>query len=111
MLNNAIVRILLLVWIGMVAAVGSAQPVVGPGYVLRTIDGDNEVGSDFAMVDRPGGLTGFFYLADQSRLVAVSCIGQSCSSTYTMSDSIADRGRYVSAAARSALNEIGRAHV
>ncbi len=104
MLNNAIVRILLLVWIGMVAAVGSAQPVVGPGYVLRTIDGDNEVGSDFAMVDRPGGLTGFFYLADQSRLVAVSCIGQSCSSTYTMSDSIADRGRYVSAAARSALN-------
>ena len=96
-------------WVALVAlAVISAQaslaqPAAEPGYVLRAIDGDNDLGEHFAVVDRPGGATGFFYLADQGRLIASSCFGQSCSAAHSLSSALADRGRYVSAATRTAL--------
>ncbi len=81
-----------------------SQAVPGAGYALRTIDGDNDVGAHFAMVDRPGGTTAFFYLADQGRVVAAGCNGQICSDAYSVSDTSADRGRHVSAALRPALS-------
>lgn len=83
---------------------GWAQPVAGAGYALRPIDGDHEVGAHFAMADRPGGTTGFFYLADQGSLIASSCSGLTCNQAYSLSNPATDRGRYVSAATRSALS-------
>lgn len=82
-----------------------AQAVPGPGYALRAIEGDNDTGEHFALADRPfGSFNGFFYLADQGRLIGSTCFGQTCSSTRSLTNPAFDRGRYVSAANRSALN-------
>lgn len=81
-----------------------AEPVAGAGYALRNIDGDNDVGAHFAIAERPGAATGFFYLADQARLIAASCSGLTCTGANSLSNVGADRGRFVSAATRTALN-------
>lgn len=82
-----------------------AEPLAGPGYAVRVIDGDNDVGEHFALAERPsGGWTGFFYLADEGRLVASSCSGGACSGASSVSTAISDRGRYVSAAIRPTLS-------
>jgi hypothetical protein len=82
-----------------------AEPQAGPGYLLRTIDGDQDVGEHFALAERPsGGWTAFFYLADEGRLVASSCLGATCSGAISVSNPGHDRGRHVSAATRPALS-------
>jgi hypothetical protein len=50
------------------AEVCTAQPIAGPGYAQRSIDGDNDVGAHFAVANTPNGATGLFYLADAGRL-------------------------------------------
>ncbi len=80
-----------------------SQPVAGPGHILRAIDGDNDLGEHFAMAERPGGRTGFFYLADERRLIASSCSGLTCSGANPLTNPALDRGRHVSAATRTAL--------
>lgn len=82
-----------------------AQPQPGDDYRLRRIDGDNLVGEHFALSPRSAGSwTGFFYLADEGRLVASSCAGATCSGSTSVSNPARDRGRHVSAAARPALS-------
>lgn len=81
-----------------------AQPVAGDGYRLQAIEGDNDVGEHFALATRLNGFNGFFYLADQGRLIASNCNSQVCSGSRTMTIVGQDRGRYVSAANRGALN-------
>ncbi len=102
---KAIFCTVLVVVLCLFAEAGQTQAVASTGYALRAIDGDNEVGAHFAMVPRPGGVTGFFYLADLGRLVASNCPGLTCSQTYALSNPAADRGSHVSAASRSALND------
>jgi len=81
------------------------QPQPGPGYALRVIDGEQAVGEHFALTERPfGGWTGFFYLADEQRLVAASCSGELCNGANSVSNASTDRGRHVSAALRPALS-------
>ena len=81
-----------------------AQPVAGAGYALRSIDGDNDLGEHFAITSVAGSNTvGFFYLADQGRLITSDCFGLICSGARAPGFSAFDRGRYVSAAVRTGL--------
>ena len=95
----------LLLLLTLISAQSSlAQPSAEPGFVLRAVDGDNDVGEHFAMAKQANSNIGFFYVADQGRLISSTCFGQSCTEAYPMSGPGADRGRYVSAAVRPALN-------
>lgn len=97
-------RNLLLVLSVLSAQSSFAQPIAEPGFALRAIDGDNDLGEHFALVQQPGQNVGFFYVADQGRLIASSCFGQTCSDANPLSNPVADRGRHVSAVARAALS-------
>jgi hypothetical protein len=78
-----------------------AQAQPGPGYALRTLDGDNDLGEYFAVIPRstPDNWVGFFYMADEQRLFSASCNGLSCSINRPMT-ATGNRGSYVSAALR-----------
>lgn len=81
-----------------------AQPIAGPGYQLRAIDGDNDLGAHFAVVGAPGlNAVGFFYVADQARMITSICTGLTCSGASAPGFTALDRGRHVSAAIRSGL--------
>lgn len=84
----------------------SAQPVPGPGYVLRTLDGDNDLGEHFALVPRATADTwvGFFYMADERRLFSADCSGLSCTINRPMTLTGGHRGQHVSAAPRPAAS-------
>jgi hypothetical protein len=82
-----------------------AQAGPGAGYAVRLLDGQNDFGDHFA-VTRFGTSdqwTGFHYVADEQALFAGSC-GDGCKPE-TRLTSGADRGRFVSAARRSALTQ------
>ena len=104
-LRGRLLAITLLAIILLPMSAAFAQTVPGPGYLVRGIEGDNDVGEYFALTERPfGSFNGFFYLADQGRLIGSTCAGPVCSSTRSLTNPAFDRGRYVSAANRSALN-------
>lgn len=96
-------RLLLATTFALAAQPALTEPVAGAGHILRAIDGDNDLGEHFALADRPGGRTGFFYLADERRLIASSCLGLTCSGADPLTNPTLDRGRHVSAATRTAL--------
>ncbi len=101
---DRVLRNLLLALMLIVSSTSLAQPAAEPGFVLRAIDGDNDLGEHFAMAQQANANIGFFYVADQGRLISSTCFGQSCGEAYPMTGPGADRGRYVSAAVRPALN-------
>ena len=87
------------------ATVCHAAPEPGTGYLVRQIDGENVVGEQFALVPRPsGGWTGFFYLADEWRLVSSSCYDTNCQGANDLTAPLSERGQYVSAADRPTIN-------
>lgn len=91
--------------LGLLPDAAIAEPQPGADILLRRIDGENAVGEHFALAPRSAGTwTGFFYLADEGRLVAASCAGSTCSGGNAIGNSANDRGRHVSAATRSALS-------
>ncbi len=85
-------------------APAGAQPVAGPGYVLRTLDGDNDLGEHFTVVPRAiaDNWVGFFYMADEQRMFSARCNGLSCQINRPMTLDGSNRGQYVSAARRPA---------
>lgn len=90
----------------LVTACGLSQaqaPTPSPGFALRTLDGVNNVGEDFALTpsNNPDSWRGFFYLADRQQLVAGDCTTASCRITRSLSAPGADRGRFISATRRS----------
>jgi hypothetical protein len=93
--------------LALLAAAGGAlaQSLPGPGYTVRLLDGQDDFGEHFA-VTRFGTSdqwTGFHYVANEQSLFAGSC-GDGCTPE-TRLTSGADRGRFVSVARRSALEE------
>lgn len=84
----------------------NAQPIAGPGYVLRTLDGDNDLGEHFAVVPRAiaDNWVGFFYMADEQRMFSASCNGLSCQLNRPMTLAATNRGQFVSAARGPAPN-------
>ena len=96
-------------WIGLsmlcvpLAVLAQSQPA--PGYAARLLDGQDDFGEHFA-VTRLGSndqWTGFHYLANEQSLYAGSC-ADGCIPEYRLTSG-ADRGRFVSAARRSALSQ------
>lgn len=104
MSRTTISRIALLILAPLIAQAGWTQAIPGAGYALRTIDGDNDIGAHMALTTRGGGTTAFFYFADQGQLVAANCFDATCTNAYAISNPAFDRGQYVSAATRTALN-------
>ncbi|MGD9583524.1 MAG: hypothetical protein AB7V26_07625 [Lysobacterales bacterium] len=97
-------RACLLLLLPLAMPVVLAQPVAGPGYQLRAIDGDNDLGEHFAIAGAPGlNAVGFFYVADQGRLITSTCAGLTCNGANAPGFTGLDRGRHVSAAIRSGL--------
>jgi hypothetical protein len=101
------IRLLAATCLALAAASGAAlaQSLPGPGYTIRLLDGQDDFGEHFA-VTRFGTSdqwTGFHYLANEQSLFAGSC-GDGCVPE-TRLTSGADRGRFVSAARRSALSQ------
>ena len=98
-------RLLLLTTLFLSATVLNAAPEPGPGYLLRTIDGENVVAQEFALVPSPfGGWVGFFYLADEGRLVSARCSDTSCTGASSLTGPLSEQGQHVSGAYRSAIN-------
>lgn len=81
-----------------------AQALAGPGYGLRALDGVNRLGPHFALLPRPyaDNALGLVYFEDEGALYGGNCYGQ-CSLGARLTSG-ADRGRFVSAALRPALN-------
>jgi len=82
-----------------------AQAIPGEAYQLRAIEGDNDAGEYFAFTKIANNFNGFFYLADQGRLIGSTCYDQVCPGSKSLTSAGADRGRYVSAANRSSLSD------
>jgi hypothetical protein len=82
----------------------AAQSVPGAAYAVRVLDGQNDFGEHFAVARFGTGdqWTGFHYVADEQSLFAGSC-GDGCVPENRLTSG-ADRGRFVSAARRSALS-------
>ena len=80
----------------------AAQSVPGAAYAVRVLDGQNDFGEHFAVVrfGTSDQWTGFHYVADEQSLFAGSC-GDGCVPEIRLTSG-ADRGRFVSAARRSA---------
>ena len=98
-------RVLLLPALLLSASVAPAAPEPGDGYLLRAIDGENVLGEDFTLVPKPsGGWVGFFYLADEGRLVSSRCTDSSCSDANALTGPLSERGQYVSGAHRPGIN-------
>lgn len=83
-----------------------AQPVPAPGYAVRTLDGDNDLGEHFTVVPRSiaDNWVGFFHMADEGRLYSASCNGLSCQLNRPMTLAGPNRGQHVSAAPRPAAS-------
>lgn len=97
----------LLLAIGLLSAsrLALAQAQAAPGYTLRALDGIDRLGPHFAMLQRQGGDSAFglFYLQDEGALYAGSCFPPRCSLGSRLTYG-ADRGSFVSADVRTALN-------
>ena len=85
------------------AALAQSQP--GPGYALRLLDGQDDFGEHLAVTRFGNGdqWTGFHYVENEQSLYAGSC-GDGCAPEIRLTSG-ADRGRFVSAARRSALSQ------
>ncbi len=85
------------------AALAQSQP--GPGYAVRLLDGQDDFGEHFATTRFGTGdqWTGFHYVANEQSLYAGSC-ADGCVPEIRLTSG-ADRGRFVSAARRSALSQ------
>jgi hypothetical protein len=93
--------------VGLLALPGAvlAQSQPGPGYAVRLLDGQDDFGEHFATTRFSTGdqWTGFHYVANEQALFAGSC-GDGCAPESRLTSG-ADRGRFVSVARRSALQE------
>lgn len=93
--------------LALLAAAGaaSAQSQPGPGYAVRLLDGQDDFGEHFATVrfGSNDNWTGFHYVANEQSLYAGSC-ADGCAPEIRLTSG-ADRGRFVSAARRSALGQ------
>jgi hypothetical protein len=96
----------LLLMIGQLPAarLAQAQAQAGPGYSLRALDGVDRLGPHFTMLQGPNGDSafGFFYVEDEGALYSGFCYPK-CSMSARLTHG-ADRGRFVSADKRIALN-------
>lgn len=96
----------LLLMIGLLAdtRLAQAQAQVAPGYSLRALDGINRLGPHFTMLQGSNGdpALGFVYLEDEGALYRASCYPK-CSASVRLTHG-SDRGSFVSADVRTALN-------
>lgn len=85
------------------AALAQSQP--GPGYTVRLLDGQDDFGEHLALTrfGTADQWTGFHYVANEQSLYAGSC-ADGCPPESRLTSG-ADRGRFVSAARRSALTQ------
>lgn len=85
------------------AATAGAQSQPGPGYAVRLLDGQDDFGEHFATTRFGTGdqWLAFHYVANEQSLFAGSC-ADGCAPEIRLTNS-ADRGRFVSAARRTAL--------
>lgn len=98
-------RLLQSACLALLAASGAAlaQSEPGPGYTVRLLDGQDDFGEHLAVTRFGTGdqWTGFHYVANEQSLYAGSC-ADGCAPEIRLTTG-ADRGRFVSAARRSAL--------
>jgi hypothetical protein len=102
-ITRLLICLVLALWLTAPTGPANAQSTPGPAYAVRLLDGQNDFGEHFA-VTRFGTSdqwTGFHYVADEQSLFAGSC-GDGCIPEIRLTSG-ADRGRFVSAARRSAL--------
>ena len=94
-----IFRFLTLLGATAFSAGAAAQITPGPGYAIKRLDGDNDLGAHFALSRATGNQrNGFFYLADRRALYGASCSGAVCTISSALTNT-GDRGQFVSAAA------------
>jgi hypothetical protein len=90
------------------AATVGAQSQPGPGYAVRLLDGQDDFGEHFATTrfGTSDQWTAFHYVANEQSLFAGSC-ADGCAPEIRLTSG-ADRGRFVSAARRSAGTQANR---
>lgn len=94
-----------LAWVVLAPGIVLAQSQPAPGYAVRVLDGQDDFGEHLA-VTRFGSSdqwTGFHYVANEQSLFAGSC-ADGCAPEVRLTSG-ADRGRFASAARRSALTQ------
>ena len=86
------------------ANTANAQISAAPGYAIKRVDGDNDLGEHFAIA--PVGSNqhvGFYYFADQQALYSGTCTNGACRMGNRLT-ALGDRGRFPSAAALPGLS-------